>query len=140
MFAGFHYWYPIVTGVGLHPVWRKGQFWRMFIGVNFTFFPQHLLGISGMPRRYPDYPDTIHVFNLMSSWGSIVSLVRLFSFLFILWERMLSQRCLAFPIVFDTELEWSSADFPVRFHNIRQRCYRHVSGFKKRCSAKRIVE
>jgi cytochrome c oxidase subunit 1 len=140
MFAGFHYWYPIVTGVGLHPVWRKGQFWRMFIGVNFTFFPQHLLGISGMPRRYPDYPDTMHVFNLISSWGSIVSLVRLFSFLFILWERMLSQRCLAFPIVFDTELEWSSADFPVRFHNIRQRCYRHVSGFKKRCSAKRIVE
>nr|ANP25568.1 cytochrome c oxidase subunit I [Corbicula fluminea]QWS05870.1 cytochrome c oxidase subunit I [Corbicula leana]UJM44218.1 cytochrome c oxidase subunit 1 [Corbicula fluminea] len=140
MFAGFHYWYPMVTGVGLHPVWSKGQFWSMFIGVNFTFFPQHLLGMSGMPRRYPDYPDTMHVFNLMSSWGSIVSLVSLFSFLFILWESMLSQRCLAFPMVFDTELEWSSADFPVRFHNMSQSCYSHVSGFKKRCSAKSMVE
>nr|YP_010990137.1 cytochrome c oxidase subunit I [Polymesoda caroliniana]WOV69025.1 cytochrome c oxidase subunit I [Polymesoda caroliniana] len=120
MFAGFHFWYPLITGIGLHPVWSKGQFWSMFIGVNFTFFPQHILGMNGMPRRYPDYPDTMHFFNLISSWGSIVSLMSLFSFLFILWESLLSQRCLAFPMVFNTELEWSSQHYPLSFHNKSQ--------------------
>uniref|UniRef100_UPI00315D2305 cytochrome c oxidase subunit 1 n=1 Tax=Glauconome virens TaxID=457868 RepID=UPI00315D2305 len=127
MFAGFHYWYPMITGVGLHPVWSKAQFWSMFIGVNFTFFPQHILGMMGMPRRYPDYPDTMHMFNLVSSWGSTVSLMSLFHFLFILWESLLSQRCLAFPLVFNTELEWSSSDFPMRFHNMSQNCFSFVS-------------
>nr|AGC84096.1 cytochrome oxidase subunit I [Arctica islandica] len=124
IFAGFHFWYPLVMGIGLHPVWSKGQFWSMFIGVNFTFFPQHFLGLSGMPRRYPDYPDTLHSFNLLSSWGSLVSLVSLFSFLFILWESLVSQRCLVFPMVLNTEAEWAvSGGFPMRFHTRSQNCF-----------------
>lgn len=66
IFRGFHYWYPIITGYGLHPVWSKGQFYLMFIGVNFTFFPQHFLGLSGMPRRYADYADCYFFYNIVS--------------------------------------------------------------------------
>lgn len=77
----------------------------MFVGVNCTFFPQHFLGMRGIPRRYQDYADTLHGLNMFSSWGSVVSLLSLFYFLFILWERLLRQRCLVFPQVFSSEAE-----------------------------------
>lgn len=67
IFAGFHYWFPLGTGVGLHPVWRKAQFLVMFFGVNVTFFPIHFLGIAGIPRRVNDYADVYHFFNYFSS-------------------------------------------------------------------------
>jgi heme/copper-type cytochrome/quinol oxidase subunit 1 len=123
MFAGFHFWYPLLTGVGINPLWRKRQFFRMFLGVNRTFFPQHFLGIRGMPRRVQDYPDTIHGFNIFSSWGSTLSLVSLFLFLFILWESILRKRCLIFPIVRCRESEWGARGFPRKFHNESQNPY-----------------
>lgn len=60
----------MITGVGLHPVWSKGQFLLMFIGVNLTFFPQHFLGLRGMPRRYSDYSDVYSFYNGISRLGS----------------------------------------------------------------------
>jgi len=122
MFAGFHYWFPLFTGVGLHGVWRKAQFISIFVGVNFTFFPQHFLGLGGMPRRYPIYRDNFFFFNYISRWGSSVSLGSLCFFLWIMYEGMYSQRSLIFPLVPKTEVEWMYRVYPVPFHGLMQRC------------------
>jgi len=95
----------------------------MFVGVNRTFFPQHFLGIGGIPRRYQDYPDRIHRLNIFSRWGSIVSLTSLLLFLFILWEGMLRKRCLIFPMAGPAEVEWACKGFPRPQHNPSQNPY-----------------
>nr|YP_010121797.1 cytochrome c oxidase subunit I [Callista chinensis]QRE83917.1 cytochrome c oxidase subunit I [Callista chinensis]QWM94236.1 cytochrome c oxidase subunit I [Callista chinensis] len=120
LFAGFHYWFSLFTGLGLHPVWSKAQFVTMLLGVNITFFPQHFLGMAGMPRRYMDYPDTMHGFNMLSSWGSIISLCSLYHFLFILFEAFLAKRGMVFWEVMNTETEWSRKGFPTKYHNFSQ--------------------
>jgi cytochrome c oxidase subunit 1 len=73
IFAGFYYWFGKMTGREF-PEWAgKLHFWTTFIGVNITFFPQHFLGLAGMPRRYIDYPDVFAGWNLVSSYGSYIS-------------------------------------------------------------------
>ena len=64
----------------------------IFIGVNVTFFPQHFLGLRGMPRRYSDYPDCFIKWHVVSSLGSWLSFVGVLYFLFIVWEALVSQR------------------------------------------------
>jgi cytochrome c oxidase subunit 1 len=73
IFCGIYYWFPKMTGREM-PEW-VGQihFWTTFVGVNLTFFPQHFLGLQGMPRRYPDYPEAFHLWNSVSSYGSYLS-------------------------------------------------------------------
>lgn len=83
IFAGFYYWYWIMTGVReplIESVLGPLHFWLTFIGVNITFFPMHFLGLSGMPRRIPDYPDVFYVWNYIISFGSIVSLLSVMLF------------------------------------------------------------
>ena len=57
IFAGFYYWIGKMSGHQYPEFWGKVHFWVTFIGVNLTFFPMHFLGLAGMPRRYPDYPN-----------------------------------------------------------------------------------
>ena len=75
LFAGFYYWFWRITSCNYSQTYGHIHFWTTFIGVNLTFFPQHFLGIAGMPRRIPDYPDAYAYWNLMSSFGSIISVV-----------------------------------------------------------------
>nr|YP_009373404.1 cytochrome c oxidase subunit I [Neostylopyga rhombifolia]AQD17625.1 cytochrome c oxidase subunit I [Neostylopyga rhombifolia] len=104
--AGFIQWYPLFTGLTMNPKWLKAQFAIMFVGVNMTFFPQHFLGLAGMPRRYSDYPDAYTAWNVVSSIGSMISFVGVLMFIFIMWESMSSNRQILFPTQTNNSIEW----------------------------------
>ncbi len=73
LFAGWYYWFPKITGYMYSEFIGKLHFWFTFVGVNVAFFPQHFLGLAGMPRRYADYPDAFAGWNYVSSVGSYIS-------------------------------------------------------------------
>nr|YP_010596278.1 cytochrome c oxidase subunit I [Tropiometra macrodiscus]WAJ60703.1 cytochrome c oxidase subunit 1 [Tropiometra macrodiscus] len=116
IFSGFTHWFSLFTGVALHSQLSKVQFFLMFVGVNLTFFPQHFLGLSGMPRRYADYPDAYTSWNLVSSVGSVVSLVAVIFFMFLVWEAFVVRRkVFSFDFV-GSSLEWQYKSFPPSHH------------------------
>ena len=86
VFGGFYYWIFKITGN--HFIEELGviHFWLTFIGVNLTFFPQHFLGLSGMPRRIPDYPDAYYAWNAVSSFGSLISFIGSLVFFFLVYQ------------------------------------------------------
>lgn len=104
--AGIVQWFPLFTGLTLNNKFLKTQFLIIFIGVNITFFPQHFLGLRGIPRRYSDYPDAYFLWNIVSSIGRIISLIRIFYFIFILWEAFISKRSILARSNLITSLEW----------------------------------
>nr|YP_009126963.1 cytochrome c oxidase subunit I [Acerentomon microrhinus]AFI54917.1 cytochrome c oxidase subunit I [Acerentomon microrhinus] len=120
IFAGFVYWLPLFSGVSLKKSYLIGHFILTFIGVNLTFFPQHFLGLSGMPRRYSDYPDCYVSWNLISSLGSIISLVSTLFFIIILWEG-LSKIKKMFYLSSAVNLEWGFST-PPESHSIEEVC------------------
>jgi cytochrome c oxidase subunit 1 len=73
IFAGWYYWFPKITGYMYDDRIGKLHFWVTFVGVNMVFFPQHFLGLAGMPRRIVDYPDAFAHWNYISSIGSYIS-------------------------------------------------------------------
>ena len=75
LFAGFTYWFGKMSGRMLSETLGQLHFWIFFIGVNIVFFPQHFLGLQGMPRRIPDYPDAFAYWNQVSSLGYLVMLL-----------------------------------------------------------------
>jgi len=82
-----------------------GQFYAVFVGVNVTFFPQHFLGLRGIPRRYSDYNEIYLFWNVISSIGRTITLVRIVYFFFIIWESISSQRMLLFHNILGVHLE-----------------------------------
>ena len=82
IFAGWYYWFPKITGYMYSETIAKLHFWVTFIGVNLVFFPQHFLGLAGMPRRYVDYPEVYAGWNQISSYGSYLSAVGVLIFLY----------------------------------------------------------
>jgi cytochrome c oxidase subunit I len=81
IFAGWYYWFPKITGYMYSEFIGKLHFWVTFIGVNIIFFPQHFLGLAGMPRRIADYPDAYVDWNRISSYGSYLSALGVVIFL-----------------------------------------------------------
>nr|YP_009229166.1 cytochrome c oxidase subunit I [Anoplophora chinensis]ALS54018.1 cytochrome c oxidase subunit I [Anoplophora chinensis]UNB14367.1 cytochrome c oxidase subunit I [Anoplophora chinensis] len=104
--AGLVQWFPLFTGLTLHNKYLKIQFLVMFVGVNMTFFPQHFLGLSGMPRRYSDYPDVFTLWNVVSSIGSLISLVSVTLLIYIFWEALAVQRKSLSSTSMVTSIEW----------------------------------
>lgn len=88
LFAAFYYWIGKITGKQYNELLGQIHFWSMFIGVNITFFPMHFLGLAGMPRRIPDYPDAFIGWNYIASLGSIISLVSTVLFLYIVYDLL----------------------------------------------------
>jgi cytochrome c oxidase subunit 1 len=85
VFAGFYYWIYKITGNRFVEELGQIHFWLTFIGVNITFFPQHFLGLAGMPRRIPDFPDAFLAWNSISSFGSMISFVGSLFFFYVVY-------------------------------------------------------
>ena len=85
IFSGFYYWFGKITGYLYSETLGKIHFWVTFIGVNVTFFPMHILGLSGMPRRIPDYPDMYAKLNFLCSIGSLISFFGVLLWFFIVF-------------------------------------------------------
>jgi len=122
LFSGWYFWIPKILGMLYDMTLGKLHFWVLFIGVNVTFFPQHFLGLQGMPRRISDYPDAFAGWNIISSFGSIISVVATGLFLHIVYLQLVGNKNLsrypwyAPPVFYDylqlllsrlyTSLEW----------------------------------
>jgi len=85
MLGGVYYWFDKITGVHYSETLGQIHFWIFFVGVNITFFPMHFLGIAGMPRRIPDYPDAYLMFNRIASYGSFVSALSAIFFFYVIF-------------------------------------------------------
>ncbi len=117
LFAGFYYWFPKMSGRMYNEFLGHLHFWVFFIGVNLLFFPMHFLGLQGMPRRYPDYPDPYAYWNNISTIGYMIMAtgVAIF-FVNILWSLFAGRRAEANPWGEGaTTLEWTLSS-PPPFH------------------------
>ena len=92
VFAGFYYWFPKMTGYLYNETLSKLHFLFLFLGVNLTFFPQHFLGLAGMPRRYIDYPDAFATWNYLSSVGAFIGAFSMLIFFVVVIEAFMKKR------------------------------------------------
>lgn len=84
VFAAFYHWLVVVANRHYPAYESFVHFWTFFLGVNLTFFPMHFLGLAGMPRRIPDYPDAFATWNSLASYGAWISFVSSLYFIYVL--------------------------------------------------------
>jgi cytochrome c oxidase subunit 1 len=115
--CGIYYWFGKMTGRLIPEFAGKIHFWTTFVGVNLIFFPQHFLGLQGMPRRYIDYPDAMHGWNMVSSIGAYISFAStLFFFGLLIWSMRNGKRATAdYWNAGGTTWEWTVSS-PPPFH------------------------
>lgn len=117
--AGFFFWYPLFLGIYINEKLLKVQFFIIFLGVNLTFFPQHFLGLRGIPRRYSDYPDIYLSWNILSSIGSLITIMSIILFIYLLWERIIIGRYIIFRKFINSSIEWYQ-NYPPKIHRYDQ--------------------
>ncbi|MBJ6361998.1 cytochrome c oxidase subunit 1 [Paenibacillus sp. MAHUQ-46] len=124
LFAGYYYWIGKITGLQYPETLAQIHFWLMFLGVNITFFPMHFLGLAGMPRRIPDYPDAYAGWNAIASYGSYISIFAVLFFFYVVYKTLTSDEVCpknpweTTPNVSPT-LEWMLPS-PVGFHTFEE--------------------
>ena len=91
IFAAIYFWFDKLTGLTYSEFLAQLHFWVFFVGVNMVFFPMHYLGVAGMPRRIPQYPDAFYTFNKIASWGSYVSAFSVIIFFLLLADALLQK-------------------------------------------------
>jgi len=116
IFTGFIYWYSLITGLTLNEYLGKIHFIFTFLGVNLIFFPQHFLGIRGIPRRYSDYPDYFRFWNIVSSFGIVIVIISLWFFIYILMDRFVRKQKMILSSNYFSNLEWKNF-YPSRDHS-----------------------
>ncbi|MDG9687551.1 cytochrome c oxidase subunit I [Streptomyces sp. DH18] len=120
MFAGFHFWWPKMTGTMLDERLGKIHFWTLFVGFHMTFLVQHWLGAEGMPRRYADYLDVdgFTALNTLSSIGAFVLGLSTLPFLYNVWKTAKYGERITVddPWGYGRSLEWATSCPPPR-HN-----------------------
>jgi len=121
IFAGWYYWFPKMSGYMYSEFLGKLHFWLTFIGANILFFPQHFLGLAGMPRHYADYPEAFAYWNRISSIGAyITTLGTLVFFIGLIYAFMRRERAAANPWgVGATTLEWTLSS-PPAYHSFEK--------------------
>nr|YP_009705878.1 cytochrome oxidase subunit I [Prototheca bovis]AVM80927.1 cytochrome oxidase subunit I [Prototheca bovis] len=124
LFSGYYYWIGKITGLQYPETLGQIHFWLTFIGVNLTFFPMHFLGLAGMPRRIPDYPDAYAGWNAVSSYGSYVSTFAIVFFFYVVYKTLTSdETCPSNPWEttpnVSSTLEWLLPS-PVAYHTFKE--------------------
>lgn len=120
IFCGIVHYFPFISGVVFNKNLVLSQFFVMFLGVNLTFFPQHFLGLRGMPRRYTDFPDGFFFLNQICSYGRLLSVFGVIMFLYMVWEAYASERCIMYSVGPFSQSEWTLGPIPVNFHEFEK--------------------
>ena len=117
LFAGFYYWFPKMSGRMYNEFLGHLHFWVFFIGVNVLFFPMHFLGLQGMPRRYPDYPNAFEHFNTVATVGYMIMIAGMAVFFVnLIWSLIAGKKAPDNPWGEGaTTLEWTLSS-PPPFH------------------------
>ncbi|NBR06296.1 MAG: cytochrome c oxidase subunit I [Planctomycetes bacterium] len=118
--AGIHFWWPKMTGRLYSEFWGKLSAGITFIGFNFTFFPQFILGYLGMPRRYYEYPDEFQVLNVFSTAGaSILAIGYLMPLFYMIHSFFFGEKASSNPYGGST-LDWTNTTSPPSPHNFEK--------------------
>lgn len=137
IFAGLYFWCFKILGLKFNIELSVAHFWLFFLGVNITFFPMHFLGLSGMPRRIPDYPDAYHGWNFLASFGSYLSLFSLILFLIVVFYTLVGlSETASFPFlitIFFKSFTSLQSPFPISIAlNYYYSILNYITGLKKK--------
>jgi cytochrome c oxidase subunit 1 len=117
--GGIHFWWPKITGRLYSEAWARFAAILLFVGFNFTFFPQYLLGLAGMPRRYHEYAAEFQTLNVLSSAGALIlAFGYLLPLVYLGWSLVYGARAGPNPRG-ATGLEWRTPSPPPK-HNFEE--------------------